>query len=166
MSPNRTFVEFERTFCRSFCFLLIAPFFRRCFLYVTIYNMDKCQICQNFYIFFSKKPFLFSGFSSNIPTMGYFLTDPASAVKKPRQKADPPSKKRVWKNFSTTRPRARVFASQPVEPHWEKQPTPTTTASGMLYYGYRFYAPSLGRWVSRDPAEEGGGVEFVCVYFK
>ena len=26
------------------------------------------------------------------------------------------------------------------------------------YYGYRYYAPKLGRWPSRDPIEEQGGV--------
>lgn len=29
--------------------------------------------------------------------------------------------------------------------------------SGLIYYGYRYYDPSTGRWVSRDPAEELGG---------
>lgn len=28
----------------------------------------------------------------------------------------------------------------------------------MYYYGYRFYDPALGRWLSRDPIEEMGGV--------
>jgi RHS repeat-associated protein len=27
----------------------------------------------------------------------------------------------------------------------------------LLYYGYRYYSPSSGRWVSRDPIEEKGG---------
>jgi RHS repeat-associated protein len=31
-------------------------------------------------------------------------------------------------------------------------------ASGLYYYGYRFYAPSLQRWVNRDPIEETGGL--------
>jgi RHS repeat-associated protein len=30
--------------------------------------------------------------------------------------------------------------------------------TGLLYYGYRYYAPELGRWVSRDPIEEQGGI--------
>jgi RHS repeat-associated protein len=30
--------------------------------------------------------------------------------------------------------------------------------SDMLYYGYRFYNPSTGRWLSRDPAAEAGGI--------
>ena len=27
----------------------------------------------------------------------------------------------------------------------------------LYYYGYRYYSPSLGRWISRDPIEEEGG---------
>ncbi len=30
--------------------------------------------------------------------------------------------------------------------------------TGMLYYGYRYYSPEMGRWVNRDPIEESGGV--------
>ncbi len=30
--------------------------------------------------------------------------------------------------------------------------------SGLYYYGYRFYSPSLGRWLNRDPIEEEGGI--------
>jgi RHS repeat-associated protein len=30
-------------------------------------------------------------------------------------------------------------------------------ASGMYYYGYRFYDPSLQRWSNRDPSAEAGG---------
>jgi len=29
--------------------------------------------------------------------------------------------------------------------------------AGLYYYGYRYYSPRLGRWVSRDPIEEDGG---------
>jgi RHS repeat-associated protein len=28
----------------------------------------------------------------------------------------------------------------------------------LYYYGYRYYAPQLGRWINRDPIEEQGGV--------
>jgi RHS repeat-associated protein len=28
--------------------------------------------------------------------------------------------------------------------------------TGLIYYGYRYYGPSLGKWTSRDPAEEAG----------
>jgi RHS repeat-associated protein len=30
--------------------------------------------------------------------------------------------------------------------------------SGLLYYGYRYYSPLTGRWLSRDPIGERGGV--------
>ena len=30
--------------------------------------------------------------------------------------------------------------------------------SGLVYYGYRYYLPSLGRWLNRDPIEEQGGL--------
>jgi RHS repeat-associated protein len=30
--------------------------------------------------------------------------------------------------------------------------------SGFLYYGFRYYNPGTGRWLSRDPIEERGGV--------
>jgi len=29
--------------------------------------------------------------------------------------------------------------------------------SGLHYFGYRYYSPRLGRWMSRDPIEENGG---------
>ncbi|MCP3944547.1 MAG: RHS repeat-associated core domain-containing protein, partial [Desulfobacteraceae bacterium] len=31
----------------------------------------------------------------------------------------------------------------------------------LYYYGYRYYSPKLGRWISRDPIGEKGGV---CLY--
>jgi RHS repeat-associated protein len=34
----------------------------------------------------------------------------------------------------------------------------TDKESGLLYYGYRFYNLSTGRWLSRDPMEERGGL--------
>lgn len=34
----------------------------------------------------------------------------------------------------------------------------TDRESGLVYYGYRFYDPSLGRFLNRDPLEETGGV--------
>jgi RHS repeat-associated protein len=30
--------------------------------------------------------------------------------------------------------------------------------TGLVYYGYRYYAPELGRWLNRDPVEEEGGL--------
>jgi RHS repeat-associated protein len=34
----------------------------------------------------------------------------------------------------------------------------TDDETGLVYYGYRYYNPELGRWTSRDPIEEQGGV--------
>lgn len=39
------------------------------------------------------------------------------------------------------------FSSKP----WDEE-------TGLYYYGYRFYSPSLGRWIIRDPIEEQGGI--------
>jgi RHS repeat-associated protein len=33
----------------------------------------------------------------------------------------------------------------------------TDAETGLLYYGYRYYSPETGRWLSRDPVEEQGG---------
>ncbi len=34
----------------------------------------------------------------------------------------------------------------------------TDNETDLLYYGYRYYSPALGRWMSRDPIEEQGGL--------
>ena len=85
--------------------------------------------------------------------MGFYATE--SACDRPQETYLPP-KNRVG-GFSATPPtHARLFASQPLETHWENEPTPTTTASGVSFYGYRFYHPELGRWINRDPIGEIG----------
>ena len=30
--------------------------------------------------------------------------------------------------------------------------------TGFVYYGYRFYSPEMGRWTTRDPLGEAGGI--------
>ncbi|OGV38496.1 MAG: hypothetical protein A2020_13115 [Lentisphaerae bacterium GWF2_45_14] len=35
--------------------------------------------------------------------------------------------------------------------------TKSVDASGLSYYGFRFYNSNLGRWINRDPIEENGG---------
>jgi RHS repeat-associated protein len=35
---------------------------------------------------------------------------------------------------------------------------PTAKTVGVTYYGYRYYDPVTGRWPSRDPIEEQGGI--------
>ncbi|MFT4175265.1 MAG: RHS repeat-associated core domain-containing protein, partial [Luteolibacter sp.] len=34
----------------------------------------------------------------------------------------------------------------------------TEYSTGLCYYGYRWYTPKLGRWISKDPIEESGGI--------
>ena len=34
----------------------------------------------------------------------------------------------------------------------------TDTGAGLVSFGSRFYAPELGRWMSRDPLGEAGGL--------
>jgi RHS repeat-associated protein len=35
---------------------------------------------------------------------------------------------------------------------------PYDEGTGLSYYDYRFYAPTIGRWMTRDPLGEGGGI--------
>jgi RHS repeat-associated protein len=37
--------------------------------------------------------------------------------------------------------------------------------TGLYYYGYRYYNPSTGRWLSRDPLGEQGGKNLYCLCF-
>jgi RHS repeat-associated protein len=34
----------------------------------------------------------------------------------------------------------------------------TDSETGLLYYGFRYYMPEMGRWANRDPLEELGGI--------
>ena len=36
------------------------------------------------------------------------------------------------------------------------------TESGLIYYGFRYYSPSLGRFLNRDPLGEAGGQNLYC----
>jgi RHS repeat-associated protein len=40
----------------------------------------------------------------------------------------------------------------------EESPHNQPNRAGVAYYGYRYYDPKTGRWPSRDPIEERGGV--------
>jgi RHS repeat-associated protein len=46
-----------------------------------------------------------------------------------------------------TAPSRYGFSTKPIE-----------LVTGFLYYGYRYYDPATGRWPSRDPIEESGGM--------
>jgi len=39
---------------------------------------------------------------------------------------------------------------------------PADDETGLVYYGYRYYAPGLGRWISRDPIGEWGGLNLTA----
>ena len=39
-----------------------------------------------------------------------------------------------------------------------QRPTATKLVSGVFYYGFRYYMPETGRWASRDPIGEDGGI--------
>ena len=84
--------------------------------------------------------------------MGYTATYPR------QRKTHPTAKNRVWGFFADpnkTRPANRL---QPPELRRKIDPTTTKTASGVFFYGYRYYDPVTGRWPSRDPIGEQGGV--------
>ena len=87
--------------------------------------------------------------------MGFYVT--GSECER-REKTHPPSKNRVWDFFATFHTCAGQNIASAQYPRPENEPTPTATASGARYYGYRFYSPQLGRWISRDPIEEEGGI--------
>ncbi len=42
---------------------------------------------------------------------------------------------------------------------------PRDPLTGLLYYGYRWYDPATGRWASRDPIGESGGLNLYAVNF-
>lgn len=50
-------------------------------------------------------------------------------------------------NTSTTDSLKYGFSTKPANP-----------TTGLYYYGYRWYDPNTGRWISRDPSEEEGGL--------
>ncbi len=71
---------------------------------------------------------------------------------------EPVSKNRVGNFFGEagkTRPVNRLPAPQPRR---ENGHVYDETASGMLFYGFRYYDPETGRWLNRDPIEELGGM--------
>jgi RHS repeat-associated protein len=42
--------------------------------------------------------------------------------------------------------------------NWVLSTKYTDSETGLLYYGHRYYQPQNGRWVSRDPIQEQGGI--------
>ena len=87
--------------------------------------------------------------------MGFYVTGSECEC---REKTHPPSKNRVWDFFATSHTCAGQNVTFAQYPRPENEPTPTATASGARYCGYRFYSPGLGRWISKDPIVEVGGI--------
>ncbi len=76
----------------------------------------------------------------------------------PQQKTHSPAKNRVWGFFDEDAEMSRENPSQCLEPRRKNRAVTTKKASGVLYYGYRYYDPVNGRWPSRDPIGERGGI--------
>ena len=68
-----------------------------------------------------------------------------------------PSKNRVGGFDPTCITYAGESSLQVVEVHQENEGGGTTLASGVTYYGYRYYNPNTGRFLSKDPIGEQGG---------
>ena len=81
--------------------------------------------------------------------MGYY-----SAI----EKTYLPSKNRVGGFDPTCITYAGESSLQVVEVHQENEGRGTTLVSGVTYYGYRYYNPSTGRFLSKDPIAENGGL--------
>lgn len=50
------------------------------------------------------------------------------------------------------------LGSEAVANDWRFSTKPQDGMTGLYYYGYRYYSAETGRWLSRDPIEERGGV--------
>lgn len=94
--------------------------------------------------------------------MGFYLT---GCECERREKTHPPSKNRVWDFFATSHTCAGQNVTFAQYPRPENEPTATATVSGVRYYGFRFYAPTLGRWLNRDPIGEEGGINLYQAMF-
>ncbi|MBC2603263.1 RHS repeat-associated core domain-containing protein [Puniceicoccus vermicola] len=60
---------------------------------------------------------------------------------------------------------SRAGSDQPASPDCvgEKRGHGYDTASGVTVYGFRYYVPETGRWPSRDPIEERGGLNLYAM---
>jgi len=56
------------------------------------------------------------------------------------------------------RPAKSGYSGKPLAPKVLHHRNPKPKTMGVTYYGYRYYDPVTGRWPSRDPIEENGGL--------
>ncbi|HSF91865.1 MAG TPA: RHS repeat-associated core domain-containing protein, partial [Paracoccaceae bacterium] len=68
------------------------------------------------------------------------------------------AKNRVWGFFAKPNKTRLENRRQTPETRRKNRPSTTPIASGVFFYGYRYYDPNAGRWINRDPIEEAGGV--------
>ena len=68
------------------------------------------------------------------------------------------SKNRVGNFFGEEAKPRRANRLPSQQPRRENGHDYDETASGMFFYGFRYYDPETGRWPSRDPIEERGGL--------
>jgi len=71
---------------------------------------------------------------------------------------EPGPKNRVGNFFGESGQSRRVNRLSASQPRRENGYDYGRTASGMFYYGFRYYTPETGRWLSRDPIGERGGL--------
>jgi len=73
-------------------------------------------------------------------------------------KPEPGSKNRVGNFFGQEAKSSRENRLSGQQPRRENGHGYDETASGMFFYGFRYYDPVTGRWPSRDPIGERGGL--------
>ncbi|MCO5043847.1 MAG: RHS repeat-associated core domain-containing protein [Kiritimatiellae bacterium] len=59
---------------------------------------------------------------------------------------------------SNTAPSAKVLLQPRLPPRYQFSSKEYDTATELNYYGFRFYSSEMGRWLSRDPLGERGGL--------
>jgi RHS repeat-associated protein len=83
---------------------------------------------------------------------------PLIVFSRKEKKSPPPTKTRVGKFYISLTFFDQKITTQVVELQLEKKISTEKTTSGIPYYLFRFYDPSFGRWINRDPIEEIGGM--------
>jgi RHS repeat-associated protein len=84
--------------------------------------------------------------------MGFHLTE------SPSRESHPTAKSRVRGIFGEAQGLHREKSAAAQQLRQGNPPSTTKLASGVRYYGYRHYDPVTGRWPSRDPIGERGGI--------
>jgi len=87
------------------------------------------------------------------------VTVAVSPAQNVRPAGRPPGRKTASGIFLHRRGnRARKTSRKWLEPRQVAAPAATKSVSGVRYYGHRYYSPSFGRFINKDPIEEQGGI--------